>query len=59
LLLREAPRLNYGAEFARELTEDWDEGAGLASAGVTLLAWQLQNSPPCRRNHLDANSGAR
>jgi tetratricopeptide (TPR) repeat protein len=44
LLLREAPRLNYGAEFARELTEDWDEGAGLASAGVTLLAWQLQNA---------------
>ena len=43
LMLREAPRLKYEAEFARELAEDWDEGAGLASAGVAMLAWQLQN----------------
>jgi tetratricopeptide (TPR) repeat protein len=34
--------LKYAAEFAHELTDDWDEGSGIAAAGVALLHWQLK-----------------
>lgn len=43
LMMREAPRLKFAAEFARELAKDWDGGAGLAAAGLALVEWQLKS----------------
>jgi tetratricopeptide (TPR) repeat protein len=44
LLVQQAPRLKYDAQFSRELEDDWDSGAGLAAAGVALLEWNLQKN---------------
>ena len=46
LLVRETARLNYGPEFAHELTGDWEDGAGLAAAGVALIEWQFKANDP-------------
>ncbi len=44
LLVREAKRLGFESEVAHELTDDWDDGAGLPAAGLALLDWQLKKS---------------
>ena len=44
LMVREAPRLQYESEFAHELSQDWDNGAGPPLAGIALLDWLLAKS---------------
>lgn len=44
LMLREASRLKIEPDFSRELTRDWDDGNGLAAAGLALLEWHVKKS---------------